>query len=379
MSYIALARKYRPNNFHELIGQDVLVQTISNAIAQNRIHHAFLLTGIRGVGKTTTARIIAKNLNCSTGYTINPCESCPNCVSIANGSHPDVIEFDAASNTGIEDIKSIILSTLYTPTLGRKKVFIIDEIHMLSTKAFNALLKTLEEPPENVVFIFATTESRKIPITILSRCQKFFLKTLTKQEIFTQLSKIAIQEGYTFEEKAINAIAEKAGGSMRDGISILDQAILNTLETQNITLQSIKEMLKIPTEEESLAIFKSITSGNVELMLNQITNLIRLGVEEISVIEDIINLTAEQIKKETINKPEFGVPNLIKLYQVLKQGREEVKLAENKSIALEILFIKVITSWKMPSPIEIIEALKNDEISSLKSIFKNSTIIDVQD
>ena len=376
MSYIALARKYRPKNFKELVGQDVLVTTLSNAILNDRLHHAFLLTGIRGVGKTTTARIIAKNVNCEKGYTTEPCDVCSNCISISQGSHPDVIEFDAASNTGIEDIKIIISNTNYAPTIGRKKIFIIDEIHMLSTKAFNALLKTLEEPPQNIIFIFATTESRKIPITILSRCQKFFLKSLNKATISLQLEKIAKEEGFNFELDALDIIASKAGGSMRDAISILDQAILIANQKTDITLQDVKEMLKMPTQDETENLFNSLLIGEVDKSLNILSNLIEAGVEETEVINDLLNLVAEKIKKEACGKLEEGLPSLIRFYQILHKGFDEVKFSENKKIALEILTIKLMFSWKLPSPIEVFEAIKNSEVQNVLEVFKGAKIIE---
>jgi DNA polymerase-3 subunit gamma/tau len=376
MSYIALARKYRPNNFSELVGQDVLISTFHNAILNDRIHHAFLLTGIRGIGKTTTARIIAKNLNCEKGYTMEPCDVCANCTSIKNGSHPDVIEFDAASNTSIEDIKVIISNTHYAPTLARKKVFIIDEIHMLSTKAFNALLKTLEEPPENIVFIFATTESRKVPITILSRCQKFFLKALSVEEIALQLEKIAQKEGFSFEREALITIAGKAGGSMRDGISILDQAILNAKQGNVISFADVREMLKMPTEDEIKALFENILNGEAEKSLIILNDLTKAGIEEIEIVNDIIELVAQKIKNEACSKKEFGLPNLMRFYQILQKGFDEVKFTENKKVALEVLIVKLLFAWKLPSPIEIIERLKSGEANDILKIFESAKIVE---
>jgi DNA polymerase-3 subunit gamma/tau len=375
MSYIALARKYRPTNFAELVGQSVLVATLTNAIEEGRVHHAFLLTGIRGVGKTTTARIIAKNLNCEKGETATPCEVCPNCVAIKNGSHPDVIEFDAASNTGIEDVKVIISSTHYAPIMGRKKVFIIDEIHMLSTKAFNALLKTLEEPPANIVFVFATTESRKVPITILSRCQKFFLRALKQEEISFHLKSVATKEGFEVEDEALNIISSKAGGSMRDALSILDQAILNA-NGKIILYSEVKDMLKIPTQDETECLFASILNGEVQDALEILEGLLGAGLDEVEILSDLLNLTAEKVKKEALGKAEFGMPNLIRLYQILNKGSEEVKFAESKKQALEVLIVKLIYSWKLPSPMEIMEVAKGSEAGNLLKIFENSKLIE---
>ena len=385
MSYIALARKYRPKNFAELIGQGILVNTLSNAIKENRVHHAFLLTGIRGVGKTTTARIIAKNLNCTgadgTGKeTDEPCDVCVNCTSITAGNHPDVVEFDAASNTGIEDVKLIISNTHYTPVLGRKKVFIIDEIHMLSTKAFNALLKTLEEPPENTIFIFATTESRKVPITILSRCQKFFLRALKTPEIALHLSDIASKEGYKIEAEALEVLAEKACGSMRDALSLLDQAILNSSilgeDKTNISFENIKEMLKIPSKEESLKLFNSVLQGSMTETLAILEDLTKTGLEELEVVYDLLEIVATKTKAEALGKAELGMPALIRFYQILNKGVEEIKFAENKQQALEVLIIKLCYSWGLPSPMEVIERMKEKDINSALSMFEGAKMIE---
>ncbi len=235
-SYLALARKYRPSNFAELIGQETLVTTLSNAINKQRLHHAYILTGIRGVGKTTTARIIAKSFNClgvsdnssadlDSTKTRIACGVCDNCRLIAASKHQDVIEIDAASKTGVDDIREIIDSIAYRPVMARHKIYIIDEVHMLSNSAFNALLKTLEEPPAHVKFIFATTEIKKVPITILSRCQRFDLRRLDEKEIANHLKNILAKEGFEADESALILIAKMSEGSVRDALSIIDQAL----------------------------------------------------------------------------------------------------------------------------------------------------------
>lgn len=383
MSYIALARKYRPKNFKELLGQNILVSTLSNAILEGRMHHAFILTGIRGVGKTTTARIIAKNLNCTgkTGEgkeTTDPCEVCINCKGIINGNHPDVIEFDAASNTGIEDVKVIISNTHYAPILGRKKVFIIDEVHMLSNKAFNALLKTLEEPPENIVFIFATTEVRKVPITILSRCQKFFLKALSPDTICEQLKVISQKEGYIVEEEAANIIAIKAGGSMRDALSMLDQAILNAStqeEDRILSADKVKEMLAIPTKEETVKLYNIITEGKVDELLKAVQDMFYLGLDETEIIFDLLEVVSDDIKVNITTENKQSIPLLIRMYQILVKGLEEIKASENKRLYFEILMIKVCYTTHMPTPIEVIERLKNGDINNVLNTFTDSKLI----
>ena len=244
-SYQVLARKYRPNLLSELIGQEVLVTTLKNSFELKKIAHAFILTGVRGVGKTTTARIIARSLNCigENGIqqeTITPCGICINCTSIKKDNNMDVIEIDAASKTGVDDMREIIDTIKYKPVSARYKIYIIDEVHMLSKNAFNALLKTLEEPPEHVKFIFATTEIKKVPITILSRCQRFDLKRVQEQELSNHLKNICQKEEIEAEEKALNLLAKAATGSVRDSLSLLDQAIVFT--DKNITENKITEM-----------------------------------------------------------------------------------------------------------------------------------------
>ncbi|MDR2526839.1 MAG: DNA polymerase III subunit gamma/tau, partial [Rickettsiales bacterium] len=255
--YQVLARKYRPQFFGELVGQDVLVQTLKNEIEQNKIHHAFVLTGIRGIGKTTTSRIIAKSLNCE-GFpnpTITPCLQCSHCASIANSADPDVIEFDAASHTGVDDVRRIIDNIEYAPINSRYKIYIIDEVHMLSKSAFNALLKTLEEPPAYVKFIFATTEIKKVPITILSRCQRFDLRRLTFDEIKTYIKGICEKENYDIEDGALNLISSASEGSVRDSLSLLDRALSFNNYEKLLTEKSIGDMLGLSNKKDVYNLF----------------------------------------------------------------------------------------------------------------------------
>lgn len=386
MTYLALARKYRPKNFSELIGQNILVSILSNAIRDNRLYHAFLFTGSRGVGKTTTARVLAKSINCigksgNEGPTIHPCEECINCSSISNFSHPDVIEFDAASNTGIDDIKEIISNTKYVPILARKKIFIIDEVHMLSAKAFNALLKTLEEPPSNILFIFATTEIRKVPITILSRCQKFFLRLVDEKLLETHLRNIALEEGFQIENTAVALLAAKAAGSVRDALSLLDQAILSSTLNPNhekiISFESVEKMLQTPNKDSIGELYKTILNGNIQECLKIYNELHNSGLLELEIISDIMEEISNEIKEKALENKENlnSMPALLRLYQVLIKGLDDIKHSENKKLCTEILLIKLCYLSFLPTPIEVIERLKNNELNSVLNAFDGAKLI----
>jgi DNA polymerase-3 subunit gamma/tau len=297
-AYRVLARKYRPQTFDALVGQDAMVRTLANAFAANRIAHAFMLTGVRGVGKTTTARIIAKALNCigpdgkRTEPTMTPCGVCDSCVSIAESRHVDVMEMDAASRTGIDDIREIIEGVRYAPAQARYKVYIIDEVHMLSKQAFNGLLKTLEEPPPHVKFIFATTEIRKVPVTVLSRCQRFDLKRVPLEELTANLAAICKAEKYPAEETALRLIARAAEGSVRDAQSLLDQAMSHGGGAE-IKEEAVRAMLGLADRSRGLELFDQLMRGAIAEALGEFRSQYDSGADPLSILQDLTQITHE--------------------------------------------------------------------------------------
>jgi DNA polymerase-3 subunit gamma/tau len=381
-NYVVLARKYRPQSFSELLGQDALVKTITNAIKNNRLHHAYILTGIRGVGKTTTARIIAKALNCTgkdatSGATVNPCGICENCRAIAESRHIDVLELDAASRTGVGDIRDILEGVRYKPTNGRYKVYIIDEVHMLSNSAFNALLKTLEEPPSHVIFVFATTEIRKVPVTVLSRCQRFDLQRLSIEILMEHFKNIAQKEGFNAEEEALHLIAKTADGSCRDGLSLLDQAI--SLGAGEVKTDVVREMVGLADRSQTFDLFESLISGNTQEVMANISKQYSDGANPIIVLHDLINivhlLAKVKIVPETINDSslsenekdfckrvasQISMPVLSKMWQMFIKGVSEVNIAPSQTDALEMILIRVAYSANLPTPNELLDGLKKN-------------------
>lgn len=381
-NYVVLARKYRPQTFSELLGQDALVKTITNAIKNNRLHHAYILTGIRGVGKTTTARIIAKALNCTgkdatNGPTVNPCGICENCRAIAESRHIDVLELDAASRTGVDDIREILDGVRYRPTNGRYKVYIIDEIHMLSKQAFNALLKTLEEPPSHVIFIFATTEIRKVPVTVLSRCQRFDLQRLSIETLMTHFKNIIAKENLSAEDEALHLIAKAADGSCRDGLSLLDQAI--SLGGGEVKTDIVKNMIGLADRGLTFDLFESLLSGKIEDVLANLGKQHQDGVNPLSLLQDLINIThllaKVKIVPEFLNdsslsetekafctrvSPTVSVATLSKIWQMLIKGLGELNTAPVQTDALEMILIRIAYSANLPSPAEILDGLKKN-------------------
>ena len=295
MNYKVLARKYRPQTFDELVGQETLVETFKNAINHGRLAHAFLLTGIRGVGKTTTARIIAKAFNCegknNNKPTFDICNQCKPCKSITNGNCLDVLEVDAASKTGVDNIREIIDSVMYSPNESRFKIYIIDEVHMLSTQAFNALLKTLEEPPNNSKFIFATTETRKIPSTIISRCQRFDLKRIEKNTQINHLKQISEQEKIEIDESSLIQISESSEGSLRDALSILDQAA--ALMNNDINIERLKEMLGLQGYDEFYKLLNLCLKSESITACKYYDDFIANGVSPIQIIINLLEICSK--------------------------------------------------------------------------------------
>ena len=396
--YVVLARKYRPQNFEDLLGQDALVQTLTNAIQNNRLHHAYILTGIRGVGKTTTARLIARALNCTGadgkgGPTIHPCGVCDNCKAIAAGRHMDVMELDAASHTGVDDIRELLDSARYAPTNARYKVYIIDEVHMLSKGAFNALLKTLEEPPAHVKFIFATTEIRKVPVTILSRCQRFDLQRLSVETLTQLFTKILSNENIPAETEALDIIAKAADGSARDGLSLLDQAIV--LSNGNINTDVVKKMLGLADRSQTLTLFENLVNGNMEAVLKDISEQYTNGATPMIVLQDLINITHDLAKVKIIpallnstslseiEKKTFATLStscslavLSKIWQMLIKGISEINMAPSAVEALEMILLRVAYSASLPTPYEILnEVKKNSDLAGISSVYSGQSAL----
>ena len=381
--YRVLARKYRPVTFAELVGQEALVRTLTNAIKTGRIAHAFVLTGVRGIGKTTTARIIARALNCvgpdgKGGPTIEPCGVCEHCTAIAQDRHVDVIEMDAASRTGVDDIRDLIEGVQYRPVRARYKVYIIDEVHMLSKNAFNALLKTLEEPPEHVKFVFATTEIRKVPITVLSRCQRFDLRRLDREQLAAHLTGIAAKENAKIAPDAIALLARAADGSVRDGLSLLDRAIAESDPKTEISAESVRAMLGLADRSQTLDLFEGVMKGAVAEALALARDLYRAGADPLTLVQDLLEIThgitrlklvAEQAAADLSAseaqraKPlaeKLSVPVLSRAWQMLLKGVNEVQYAPQPMNALEMLLVRLAYVADLPTPGEIVAKMQSE-------------------
>jgi DNA polymerase-3 subunit gamma/tau len=381
--YRVLARKYRPTTFDDLIGQNAMVRTLRNAFAVGRVAHAFMLTGVRGVGKTTTARIIARALNCigpdgDGGPTADPCGVCANCIGILADRHPDVVEMDAASRTGVDDMREVIESTRFRPMQARTKVFVIDEVHMLSRNAFNALLKTLEEPPPHVKFVFATTEIRKVPITVLSRCQRFDLRRVSISELSQLFGRIAKKENVVIEQAALDQIARSADGSVRDGLSMLDQAIaqMDTGPGGGITIAQVVEMLGLADREAVFDLMEAVMSGKPAAALAITDRAYERGADLGALLQDLLDLlhTVTRLKSvpdlrqshdlpeaERTRGAEFAdrltVPVLSRAWQMLLKGVGEVELAPDRRAAAEMVLIRLCHVSDMPTPGDLIRRL----------------------
>ena len=384
--YRVLARKYRPQRFTELIGQDAMVQTLGNAIRRDRLAHAFLLTGVRGVGKTSTARLIAKALNCigpdgSGGPTIDPCGVCEPCVAIAEGRHIDVVEMDAASHTGVDDVREIIEAVRYSAVSARYKVYIVDEVHMLSKNAFNALLKTLEEPPAHVKFLFATTEVNKVPVTVLSRCQRFDLRRIPADSLAAHFAYVVQEEGVMVEEEALALIARAAEGSARDGLSILDQAIAHGAAEGGVTADQVRDMLGLSDRGAIRRLFGQVLAGDVPAVLSSVAHQHALGVEPAAMLKGLLEtvhgvtrakvggaddpaLSAEEREAFGDWASRMGFATLHRLWQLLLKGHAEVQTAVLPREAAEMALLRVVHASQLPDPQDLARRIRAGELGA---------------
>ncbi|MBI3452590.1 MAG: DNA polymerase III subunit gamma/tau [Rhodospirillales bacterium] len=383
--YRVLARKYRPTRFADLIGQEAMVRTLTNAIAAGRLAHAFVLTGVRGVGKTTTARILARVLNCvgldcKGGPTADPCGVCEHCTAIAEDRHMDVIEMDAASRTGVDDVRELIDGVRYRPVSARYKVYIVDEVHMLSKNAFNALLKTLEEPPEHVKFVFATTEIRKVPVTVLSRCQRFDLRRIDQAALADYLAAIAGKEGRKLAPAAAALLARAADGSARDGLSLLDRALAHAeSDTAEVDESEVRGLLGLADRTQIFDLFEALMKGEAAPALARIAEMYRGGADPLVVLQDLLEvthwLTRLKVAPDIADDPtvpeaerargrdlvaRLGMPALARSWQMLLKGLAEVQAAPQPLAALEMLAVRLTYAAELPSPAELAADLSSN-------------------
>ena len=370
--YQVLARKYRPRLFDDLIGQEAMVRTLSNAFETGRVAHAFMLTGVRGVGKTTTARLLARGLNYRTdtqdGPSIKLDPAGEHCAAIMESRHPDVLELDAASRTGVADMRELLDGVRYSPVSARYRVYIIDEVHMLSTAAFNALLKTLEEPPEHVKFIFATTEIRKVPVTVLSRCQRFDLKRLGPVELTAHLGRIAKTEGAEVSEEGLALIARAAEGSVRDALSILDQALVQTTDGAAVSAEAVRDMLGLADRTRLLDVFEKAVSANASEAVTEITSQLHDGADPLVILKDLLDICAEvataQVSGEeykTSGPAEWAdrtralaqrltAAQVSRYWQILLRGHSDTQTAPDIAVAARMVVLRLAAAAGLPSP-----------------------------
>jgi DNA polymerase III subunit gamma/tau len=378
-----LALKYRPKSFNELIGQDIMIETITNSIKLNKIPNAYLLTGIRGVGKTTTARIIAKSLNCKNGIN-NLCqnEMCESCSGITNSNHMDVLEIDAASKTGIDDVRELIESSKYKPTSAPYKIIILDEVHMLSKQAFNGLLKTLEEPPPHLKFIFATTEVKKIPVTIISRCQRFDLNRVPIKDLVINLKKILQLEKGKISEGALILISKAAEGSVRDSLSLLDRALISQqIEEKEIDEIFVRKMLGIADKSKILNLLSFIFQGDQKKSISELREMINQGVDPNNFLNDLLetiyliqqkktlnnlneDLSISESEQEVISKISKDISNdtLIIFWQLILKVLEELSIVSSPILSLEMLVVRLVHLKEIPSYENLLETLKKNQL-----------------
>ena len=370
--YQVLARKYRPRLFSDMIGQEAMVRTLTNAFETGRVAHAFMLTGVRGVGKTTTARLLARALNYSRdgqdapSMTLDPPGDF--CSAIMAGNHPDVLELDAASRTGVADMRDLLDGVRYAPVSARYKVYIIDEVHMLSTASFNALLKTLEEPPSHVKFIFATTEIRKVPITVLSRCQRFDLKRSKTEDLLAHLARIAEKEGANVSDEGLNLIARAAEGSVRDGLSILDQAIVQAIDGDQVTGERVRDMLGLGDRLRLLDAFEFAIQGEAQKAVEEVADQVRAGADPLVILKDMLEIAADIATVQAAGN-NYQLPGPAdwtsrtheiagaltpaqaqRNWQILLSGYRDTQTAPEADTALRMVILRLVTAARLPSP-----------------------------
>ena len=381
--YQVLARKYRPRLFDDLIGQEAMVRTLQNAFETGRVAHAFMLTGVRGVGKTTTARLLARALNYQTdaadGPSIKLEPAGEHCAAIMESRHPDILELDAASRTGVADMRELLEGVRYSPVSARYKVYIIDEVHMLSTAAFNALLKTLEEPPAHVKFIFATTEIRKVPVTVLSRCQRFDLKRLGPVELAAHLGKIAKAEGADISEEGLALVARAAEGSVRDGLSILDQALVQTLDGAAVSGEAIRDMLGLADRTRLLDVFEKAVSGQAKEASSEVMSQLFDGADPLTILKDLLDICAEVSTAQVAGDDYISTgpaewsdrtralaqrltaAQAARYWQILLSGYSDAQTAPDISVAARMVVLRLAAAANLPSPEEAARLLAGGE------------------